>query len=117
MKIAAVLKAEIDNGQVRLTVKDSVGSSRSLELSQRAEEQLLTALLSAPPSRPGVQSIRPQFVAENVRLAMLDDGHIVLELFLTEKAAIHIALPDPLPTRLRELLGQDPKDWKGPNLN
>jgi len=48
---------------------------------------------------------------------MLDDGHIVLEIFLTDKAAIQIALPDPLPTRLHELLGQDPKDWQGPQLN
>jgi hypothetical protein len=117
MKIAAIQQAEVRDGEIRLTVKDTSGLTRSLELSQRAEEQLLTALLSAPPSRRGVQSVRPQFVAENVRLAMLDDGHIVLEIFLTDKAAIQIALPDPLPSRLHELLGQDPKDWQGPQLN
>jgi hypothetical protein len=118
MQITSIKYAELKpDGTIRIVMADTVGSERKLELTKRAEEQLLTALISAPPAQLGETNPRGILIAENCRLYSGADGMTILEVFLTPKASIHIALPTPLPERLKNLLDQEPKDWAGVSVN
>lgn len=111
MDIADVRQAVFGRGNLRVTWADSNGAQRVDNLSPRAQENLLKALLSAPPA-----TVDRLLAATNVQLYQNERGDTVLLAHLGPGIAVHIALPEPNPERLRVLLGEDPATWKGPTL-
>lgn len=113
MDISDLSKAAFKGNNLTVTWVDTAGLKRTDNMSPRAQQRLLMALLTSPPAQAGQMQERGPFVAANIRLALTPDDMYVLEVTLAPGIAIHIALPAPLPERLREKLSEDPSTWKG----
>lgn len=113
MDIAKLARAEYKANNLAITWMDTNGLKRTDNLSPSAQENLLITLLASSPAEPGKKQERGALVAKNVRLYLNDAGELVLEVTLGPGISVHIALPAPHPTRLKELLSEDPKTWKG----
>lgn len=112
MEITKVLQAELAGGRTTLTVEDSNGRQRQVSLSERAELQLLSALLTNPVSKVGRPMARGPLVALSTAVMETKDGTFAIEVLLGPRSALHIALPG----TLRQVLAQqliDPQ-WPSP---
>jgi len=110
VKLINVTSAAFKDADLTITWATQEGLERRDEIHPRAQERLLFALLTAPPIQHGKTAPRGPFVAGNLRVIQGSDGLLVLEVSLNPKTAIHIALPKPLPERLRELL-EEARTW------
>lgn len=113
MNISDLAEAKFKGNNLTITWVDTTGLRRVDNMSPRAQQHLLMALLTSPPAQAGQMTERGPFVATNFQLAQGVDGTIALVVDLAPGIAIHIALPEPLPERLKEMLGEDPSTWKG----
>jgi hypothetical protein len=117
VKITAVPESLLVDGEAQITLMDSNGRKHVLVLTARAEAELLTALLSAPRAEIGQTQLRGPIVARDLKLHESNDGLLCIEFGLTEKSAIHIALPRSLPEQLRGLLSEDRSKWRDSRLS
>lgn len=113
MDIADLAQAVFKGNNLTITWVDTAGSRRTDNMSPGAQQRLLMSLLASAPAQAGQLTQRGPFVATNLRIAIATDGMYVLEVTLAPGIAIHIALPEPLPERLRAKLAEDPSTWKG----
>lgn len=117
MKISRIVAAQKQGPDTLITVLGSQGAKHELELSPLAESELITALLTRRPAVIGRDESAGLFVASNLRLFEEKRGYLVLEVFLTPKSAIQIALPTLLAERLHQLLGEDRSTWSSDRPN
>lgn len=88
-------KASTASDYLLVTIKDSAGLKRDLNLSPQAQRALLLALTTTTPfgSTGAVQGPNKFLVATNIRASEMPDKTICLEVFLSHQSAVHILLP------------------------
>lgn len=117
MNISDLAQATYKGNNLTLTWVDTAGSKRTDNMSPRAQQNLLIALLTEEPTDIGQSPKRGTFVAGNVRAAQAQDGTLLLHIYLSPKSALHIAFPGEIGAQLKKLLAQDPAEWRDTKLS
>jgi hypothetical protein len=104
--VVSIASALVRNNGLVITIRDSIGREKVLNLSPGAQDQLMKSLLAGPPMSTRHKLPRGPLIAQNVRLVEVQDGETVLEVDLAHQMSVQILLPRPVLTGLQSLLAE-----------